>query len=177
MSLSRNQLVGLLKVATAYDGRERGEADIYAWSDSAARAGWTYEEALEAVKEHFAFDGGFLTPAVVTKRITAQREARSRQQRVELYESRQAAIEGPARDVAPEPERIRSLVESVANSLGWQRIPKQKPEALSVECPHCHAAPGRPCARQLTRGHRRGEFVPLSTCHDSRIQASKRSAA
>lgn len=177
MTLNQNQVVALLKVATAYDGRERGRADILAWSDSAERAQWTYEEALEAVKEHFAFDGGFLNPAAVTKRVTANREARAKAVREARFEEFQRELEAPPGKPAAEPEWFKPLLAETARKLGWPTAPKPKQEALEVECPHCHAAPGRPCARRITRGPRTGEYKPLSNCHDSRIQASKRQAA
>lgn len=175
MSLTQNEVVGVLKVATAYDGRQRGEADVMAWMDSSARAEWTYPEALEAVKDHFAFDGGFLTPAVVTKRITANRDSAERARLAELGAAKRAAIEsgntGPA-----DPERVRSMVDAVAGRLGWRRKPKTTDPALTVACPHCHAAPGRPCARVIRRGHHAGQYVPLNNVHDSRRDASQNGA-
>ncbi|MGW1678524.1 zinc finger domain-containing protein [Saccharopolyspora sp. NPDC002376] len=171
MSLTQNEVVGVLKVATAYDGRQRGEADVIAWMDSAARADWTYPEALEGVKDHFAFDGGFLGPAVVTKRIQARRDAAERARLAELGAAKRAELESGDADHTADPDRVRSVVEAVADRLGWQRKPKRTHAALTVACPHCQAAPGRPCARVIRRGHRAGEFVPLSTVHDSRVGA------
>ncbi|MGW5645043.1 zinc finger domain-containing protein [Saccharopolyspora sp. NPDC003752] len=170
MSLTQNEIVGVLKVATAYDGRQRGEADVVAWMDSAARAEWTYPEALEAVKDHFAFDGSWIGPAVVTKRIQARRDAAERARLAELGAAKRAELESGTTGTA-DPERVRSAVEAVANRLGWQRKPKKTHAALAVACPHCQAAPGRPCARVIRRGHRAGEFVPLAGVHDSRVDA------
>lgn len=167
MSLTQNEIVGVLKVATAYDGRQRGEADVIAWTDSAARAEWTYSEALEAVKDHFAFDGSWLSPATVTKRIQAQREAAERARLSEIGAAKRAALESVS-SVPADPDRVRSMVDTVANRLGWQRKATPTNPALAVACPHCHAAPGRPCARQIRRGHRAGQYTALKTVHDSR---------
>ncbi|MFI0469273.1 hypothetical protein ACH347_34805 [Saccharopolyspora sp. 5N102] len=172
MSLTQNEIVGVLKVATAYDGRQRGEADVMAWMDSAARAEWTYPEALEAVKDHFAFDGGWLNPAVVTKRIAAKRDAAERARLAEIGAAKRAEIESGT-DGAADPDRVRSAIEAVADRLGWQRKPRRTHAALAVACPHCQAAPGRPCARVIRRGHRAGEYVRLKNVHDSRVDAAK----
>jgi hypothetical protein len=176
MSLTRNELVGLLKVATAYDGRERGKPDVLAWFDSAQRAGWTYPEALEAVKDHFAFDSGFLTPAVITQRnIAARTDAETARLR-EIGDARRAAIDASGPSPA-DPERVRSLVETLAGTLCWQRKPKQQPAALRVTCPHCQAAPGRPCALQVRRGGpRSGEYLPLRGVHSSRATEAQRAS-
>ncbi|MCI2421488.1 hypothetical protein MOQ72_29045 [Saccharopolyspora sp. K220] len=175
MSLTQNEIVGVLKVATAYDGRQRGEADVMAWMDSAARAGWTYTEALEAVKEHFAFDGSWIGPAVVTKRIHAARESAERARLAELGAAKRAELESGG-DATADPERAHRFFEAIADRFGWQHKPKAAAPALAVACPHCQAAPGRPCARVIRRGHREGEFVPLSNVHDSRVAASKNGA-
>ena len=171
MSLTQNEVIGVLKVATAYDGRQRGEADVMAWMDSAHRAEWTYAEALEAVKDHFAFDGGFLTPATVTKRVHSTREARERARLAEIGNARRAEIESGPTNATADPDRVRSAIDAVADRLGWQRKPKTTDPALAVACPHCQAAPGRPCARVISRGHHAGQYVPLKNVHDSRREA------
>lgn len=170
MSLTQNEIVGVLKVATAYDGRQRGEADVIAWMDSAARAQWTYPEALEAVKDHFAFDGSWIGPAVVTKRIQARRDSAERARLAELGAAKRAELESSTSGPA-DPERVTSLVESVAARLGWVRKPRQTHPALAVACPHCGAAPGRKCARVIRRGPNAGQYIPLTNVHDSRVGA------
>ncbi len=166
--MTQNEIVGLLKIASAYDGRERGQADIMAWGDAATRAEWTYAEAAEALKDHFAFDGAFLTPATVTKRLTAAREAAETARLQEIGQARRAELESGQANSPARAETIRSAVDNLAGRLGWQRKPNPHQAALRAECPHCHAAPGLPCARQIARGHRQGEYVPLSKPHPAR---------
>lgn len=59
----------LLAAAMAYDNRKPGEANIAAWTEAANRGRWTFDDALEAVHEHYARSSVFLMPAHITKAI------------------------------------------------------------------------------------------------------------
>lgn len=67
------EVIDLLTVAAAYDRRTVGEADVEAWSDAATREKWTFAEAQEAVKSHYASSAQFLMPGHVTERISRGR--------------------------------------------------------------------------------------------------------
>lgn len=68
----------LLAMVSSYDGRSGAQAEIEAWFDAGTRARWTYTEADEVIKQHFAFDavGSWLTPGQVTQLIRAARRDR-----------------------------------------------------------------------------------------------------
>lgn len=71
--LDRDQIIDLLSVIAAYDRRSIGEGDIAAWSESARRAGWRFEDAVDAVHAHFADSSKWLMPGHVTERIRLAR--------------------------------------------------------------------------------------------------------
>ena len=72
--MRRNEIVNLLTLIAAYDGRTVGEGDVRAWSDAASRAGWTWAAAAEAVKAHFAESAARIMPGHVTQRIRADQD-------------------------------------------------------------------------------------------------------
>ena len=156
----------LLAVVMAYDNRKPGEANVTAWLEQGVRCRWTYDEAREAVHAHFASSTDFLMPAHITAHIRAER---SRQPTHTPF----AEIEGAA---PADPERIGALVSALANRLGWRRRPARQDPSLTVECPYCHAAPAVACSRFATRGAHRGEYVPLSNPHPSRVDAAKKAS-
>jgi hypothetical protein len=63
----------VLATAMAYDNRKPGKAALLAWTEAANRAGWTLEEAQDAVKEHYATSTAFLMPGHITLLIDARR--------------------------------------------------------------------------------------------------------
>jgi hypothetical protein len=77
VTLAKNDVIQLLQIAGSYDGRKASEAAIHAWSDAAGRVRWTYDEAAEAIKAHYADSTDFIMPAHVTKRIKATRQDRA----------------------------------------------------------------------------------------------------
>lgn len=62
----------ILAAAMAYDNRKPGEANIAAWMEAAVRGRWTFEEALEAVHDHYLKSPDWLMPAHVTAFIRAK---------------------------------------------------------------------------------------------------------
>lgn len=67
------EVIDLLTLAAAYDRRTVGQADVEAWRDAANRGRWTYDEAREALQEHYATSTGFLMPGHITERINRGR--------------------------------------------------------------------------------------------------------
>lgn len=75
----------------------------------------------------------------------------------------------PARQPA-DPEHVATTMTWLAGQLGWNREVKTTDVGvLDVECPYCHAAPGRPCTLQA-KGT--GEYKQLrsTTAHPSRVE-------
>lgn len=159
--MTEREIRAVYALATTYDNRKTSEANVTAWWEQARRNRWTFDEAREAIHEHHRHSTEFLMPAHVTAIIRA-----NRRQPEHIDNVRQL----PAAPAA-QPERIRSIVGEIARRLHWKRPPYNP--ALDVECPYCHAAPKRPCARLVTRGPHRGQYVPLSTPHPSRVERAK----
>lgn len=160
--LTELQIRALLAAAMSYDNRRQpGQANVTAWCDSAARARWTFDAALEAIKAHYTEESVFVMPGHVTARIRKMRQAQPPVQRL--------AIEAPP----AEPERIRSIIGSLAKFLGWQQAAPSTAESLPVQCPYCHSLPGKPCVRIIGHGHRRGQYVPIQNPHQSRVDLAK----
>ena len=168
MTLTRDQVVSLLQVAAAYDNRNLGQANIHAWHDAADRERWAFDDAVMAIKAHYAESTDYLLPAHVTQRIRGKRQEPPR--------AAEAIGELPAAPPA-DPERIRTYVDAVARRLGWQRVQAsaESVAATAVECPFCHVAPDRPCTRLATRGPHRGERVRLTK--DEGVHPARRELA
>lgn len=159
--MTEDEVRKLLVVAMSYDNRKTpGQANVMAWCEAAGRGRWSFASALDAIHAHYAEDTAFLMPGHVTARI---RKARQLQPPVERL-----AIEAPP----AEPERIRSIVGSLAKMLGWQRS-ESTGESLPVQCPYCHSLPGKPCVRVIGHGRRRGQFLPIQNSHQSRVDLMK----
>jgi hypothetical protein len=142
----------------AYDNRKPGESTVAAWQEAAERSRWTFDEAREAIYQHYANSTEFLMPGHITAAIRA---ARRQPTPVQLLPR---SADGPA-----QPDRIRDLIHDIAALLGWpDRAPEDSP-ALRYPCPHCGAVIGKRCSRQLARGTRRGQFVPIANPHSSRV--------
>lgn len=151
----------LYALAMSYDNRKLSEANITAWWEQAERHRWTYDEAREAIHAHHGESPDFLMPAHVTAIIKRQRRQPAPVAEVKALPEAQPS----------QPERFRTVIGHLAEQLGWRpKTPNADDRIRSVECPHCGAAARRPCTRQITRGHRRGEHVALSQFHHSRIE-------
>lgn len=160
--MTEQEIRALLIAAMAYDNRKPGDATVAAWLEAAGRARWTFEGALEAVHAHYAESPTWIMPGHITTRLASARTGPA--------PVRELLALPPAEPA--QPERIDSIVEAVAGRLGWQRKPSTPDPALSQRCPHCLAAVGRPCTRQIARGVRRGEYVPITRPHPSRRGAA-----
>lgn len=151
----------LLALIVSYDHRQAGDQTVAAWQEVSRRGRWTFDEAREAVLDHFATSTEYLKPAHITQWIKAKRQ--------QPPPSR--TLEAPAKPPA-NPEHIREVISALSARLGWPQR-GETGSLPSVTCPHCGAAPGRPCARQIGRGHRRGQWVPIGTIHPSRKELAE----
>ncbi len=160
--MTEDQIKALLVLAMSYDNRKMpGQANVAAWSDSAMLAKWTFDEALRALKAHYTEDSAFLMPGHITARIRQERQER----RALPPPMQRRAIEAPP----AQPERIKSVMAGLAKALGWSKKPEMQVRTAPVQCPYCHALPGKPCTRVIGRGIRRGQFVPIENLHQSRV--------
>lgn len=71
--LNEDQVRALLTLAMSYDNRRPGELNLAAWHDAANRAGWTYDAAVEAIKDYYANDGRFVMPVDITTKLKSTR--------------------------------------------------------------------------------------------------------
>lgn len=156
--LDEYEVKALLVVAMSYDNRKPGEATVAAWREAAARGRWSFGEAREAIHQHYAESTDFLMPAHITATIRA-----ARRQPAPVAQITQA------QSIPAQPERIRDVMREIATRFGWPDRSAQDHPALKFACPHCGAAIGKRCARQLARGHRRGQYIPIASPHPSRI--------
>lgn len=163
MNMTWNEIVDVLKLATVYDHGQRDESDVMGWLHVAQISGWKADEAKTAVVKHFAVSDKYLMPAHVGDIIRAQRR-------------QPMPLDLPALPPASPASQAhrRRLIAGLADRLRWQHRPRDtQPAPLRVQCPHCHARPDTPCTRRIGRGHRQGQFIPLSGFHDSRIELAK----
>jgi len=72
--VNREQVIDLLTIASAYDNRKPDETAVYAWHEAATRERWTWEEAREAVLDHYARSSEWLMPGHVTRWIKSRRQ-------------------------------------------------------------------------------------------------------
>jgi hypothetical protein len=168
--LNQEQVAALLVVAMAYDNRKPGDATVAAWTEAAHRGKWRFGPAREAIHAHYATSTSFIMPGHITERLKVESRFPPR------YGEAPAELEEARPDPAGQ-ERIRAVVSSLAARLRWPRKPSREDPALTVECPFCHAAPHRPCSRLATRGAHRGEYVPLSKSHPSRVDLAMKEAS
>jgi hypothetical protein len=156
--MTEQEIRALLIAAMAYDNRKPGNATVAAWLEAAQRSRWTFDAALDALHAHYAESADWVMPGHITARLRTARTGPA-----PVGELLALPVGEPA-----QPERIDSIVDAVAARLGWQRTPTTPDPGLGQRCPHCHAAPGRPCTRVIARGGRRGQYVPIGRPHPSR---------
>lgn len=64
--MEHNQIVDLLKAASAYDHRKPDQASVLAWGESARRGHWSFERALDAIHHHYAHSPDRIMPGHIT---------------------------------------------------------------------------------------------------------------
>ena len=141
MNMTRDQVIDLMSLIVAHDGRNPSRSDLDIWAGHAERGRWSWYEAKEAVLSHFHHSTEWLMPGHVGAIITGRRQDEASRQMAE----HRALENQPAAD-----ERVREIVNQLSESLGW--VPKHSP-VLSMRCPHCGAAEGYPCTRSGRPGH------------------------
>lgn len=143
MSLTDPEVKIVLAAAMSYDNRKLpGVANRAAWAESARRASWTLEAAVEAVHQHYATSTEFLMPGHITALIRAER--------------RQPA---PFEPLPPRPELLGVDVRALPDI-----------DAATADAPPIQTRPARPnpLSRWSTRKSRRD---PLEGDLRKRIQA------
>lgn len=120
--LTPDQVIDLLTAAASYDRRKVGKADVAAWSEAARRGRWTFEDALDAVFEHFTNSTEWLMPGHITTRIRAARQDRA---------DRQLAQPEPRPDPIGQ-ERIRELTAMAFGSI--PAAADDSPAARRAQC-------------------------------------------
>lgn len=69
--MHENEIINLLKAASAYDNRKPDPASVLAWSEAARRGGWTFERALDAIHSHYTNSADRIMPAHITAHCRA----------------------------------------------------------------------------------------------------------
>ncbi|HEY8590212.1 MAG TPA: hypothetical protein VIL55_11735 [Naasia sp.] len=115
-ALGPTEVVALLVVALGFDGRIDPDDELtqIAWSDIADRAGWTYPEAVDAIRAHYLESDGFVTPAAVTRLIRArralvERERAKAEQLAEVARHRELTASNLRPDRAAHRARLRRI--------------------------------------------------------------------
>lgn len=154
----------VLAVVVAYDNREITEAVVAAWLAAAQDARWTRDEAVIAVRQHYANTTEWIMPAHVTERVRAARQDRAMRADAE-------------RDRVVDPTvaaRVRDLcAEYGITHFSISDDTREHPRGMHVACRVCHARRGEPCTHP-TRGDRVVGFVHSSRLDDERAYVAER---
>ena len=136
--LTHDEAVDLLSFIAAYDGRRPNATAVPSWVDASARGRWSFDEAVEAVQQHYAESTRMLMPGHITDLVR-----RKRQQPPPPSELRQLDAATPS-----DPAHVASVIDQLARHLGWEREITHR-AALAVPCPveWCKATPGEQCSR------------------------------
>ena len=73
--MKKSEVAKLLAMASAFDNRTVGEANVSAW-ESVLTPDMRFEDAVEALKAHYASSLDYLRPAHVNQGVTVLRKAR-----------------------------------------------------------------------------------------------------
>lgn len=155
--MTRAEIGRLLAAVVAYDNREPTEPTEFAWGAAAQDARWTYDEAVLAVRQHYAASTEWIMPAHVTERIRAARQDRA--MRAEAEQARVADVTAAA--------RVREVcAEFGITHFSISDDTREHPRGLHVDCPSCKARRGNACTHP-TRG-----VIP-GLMHPSRADAER----
>src|SRR5690606_14803821 len=72
-TITDDDIFALLGAAAEYDGRRVATADLNTWQQAANRAHWTYDDALDAIHEHYTHHTEWIRPAHITQQIRRHR--------------------------------------------------------------------------------------------------------
>ena len=160
--MTKNEVIDLLSLISAYDKRTAGQSEIHAFGDAATRGRWSFDEAAEAVKGHYAEETAWLMPAHITKRIKAWRSAPPRPHALPRIGSTRA-----------DPEHIRRVVGWLADRMAADKAgrPDEHRAVIGVvACPFCGAEVGARCA-QTTLGRPKPHTPAIDSPHGQRRRA------
>jgi hypothetical protein len=163
--MTRAETVAVLAAVVAYDNREPTEAVIAAWLAAAQDARWTRDEAITAVRQHYASSTEWIMPAHVTERVRAARQDRAMRADTERDRVVDAASATKIRDLCAEYGLTHF---SIADDT------REHPRGLHVDCPSCKARRGDACTHP-TRGALVGYVHPSRLDAEHAYIASRRS--
>lgn len=142
--ISHAEAADLLDFAASYDGRKPNPKAVQSWVDASARGRWGFDDAVDAVRQHYATTTVWLMPGHITE---AMRQRRA--QPPPITEQRTAIAGSPPAD----PATITSAIAEVARELGWdEQIDRRAVQ--NAGCEWCRARRGEQCTRPTRR---RGE--------------------
>lgn len=162
--MNDNEIIDLLSVITAYDNRTTGDGELLAWSDAASRGRWTFDEASEAVKAHYAESTAWIMPGHVTHRV---REART-----EPPHSRKLPQATPE---SAESEHRRQVVKWFAQRMDANRRPSHadRKNAMHIPCPYCGVRAERACWQTDAHGSPLASGKTMEDPHRQRVNAGR----
>ncbi len=165
--INRDQIIDLLSVVATYDRRTVGEMDVRAYGEAAERAGWTFDEAVEAVHRHFATSTAWLMPGHITDTLRAQRSApRTYERELPPATPSQQARASHLQRIFGELAKRRALPADVEHAgTEARREFDARRRARSVPCPWCHAGAGVSCESS-------GRPLRSTPYHPSRLAAA-----
>ena len=140
MSLHRNQVIKLLQLAGSYDSRNPAQSMILAWEESATRGRWTFDEASEAIKNHYSNSTDFIMPGHITQLVRAARQAAAMREPLPAP-SRPIPIDSSGWPVGDDPDF------GARNSPELEKI---HTAANEKPCAFCGAEPGQRCTNKKT---------------------------
>lgn len=138
--LTDREVRHLLAVTMSYDNRKPSDAAVLAWGEAASRGRWTFDEAVEAVHEHYVRSNEFLMPAHITALVRARRQDVAMREPVvapdPVGQARLARmLSGAFRDVSePAPSELAQMHDAV----------------IDVRCLRCGAPPNARCVNPVT---------------------------
>lgn len=163
--MTRDELVSLLSIAAAYDGRTLGESDVAAWGDAAERGRWTYAQSQDAVKAHYAESTAWLMPGHVTERIRAERSEPPRSHALPQATPTAANREHTDRCVSWLEDRLAENESSPS--------PEDRHQAYAIPCPQCGAKANRSCWQTTWNGTPLARGKTMSEPHRDRLKAAQ----
>lgn len=136
--MTRDQIIDLLTAAAAYDNRRPDQTSIHAWAESARRGHWTFEQALDAIHEHYATSTDRIMPAHITRHVQTARRAA-----IEAEHTANILDNGPTINLDPQ------LGLPIAGADG-EPVWDAYDGIDEIVCPTCNAQPAEACVNLAT---------------------------
>ncbi|MGI8310696.1 zinc finger domain-containing protein [Saccharopolyspora hattusasensis] len=164
--IPRGDIARLLALASAYDQRTIGLADVMAWQE--ALAGCDKVEVEAAILALSKNSTQRITPPMILDSIRKARQAKANRPGARPTEQQRAA------ECARHTAAGKRGIELVYQQMNWHRS-EDRNTALNVACPACGAAPNVRCRRKGRTPAGREEHRDLRIhAHPSRIEAAHR---